>query len=133
MANPYLLRRAAAGGTLALAVVVLLLVARGCGGGSGAGAKGTERAAQATPSPTPTPAQLPGGGRQIFPGHRIVAYYGNPADDELGALGIGSPASAARRLLRQAKAYERPRRKVLPALELLVSVANADPGEDGLY
>src|SRR4051794_3782281 len=124
MANPYLLRRVAAGGTLALAVVVLLLVARGCGGGSGPPAGDTERAAQATPSPTPTPAQLPGGGRQIFPGRRIVAFYGNPADDELGTLGIGTPAQAARRLAQQAQAYDRPKRRVLPAMELIVSVAN---------
>jgi hypothetical protein len=95
-------------------------------------------APDAAPAPRPalTPAkraELPGGGRTIFPGRRIVAFYGNPADDELGVLGIGSPRRAARALLRQATAYDRPRRKVLPVMELLADVANADPGEDGLY
>src|SRR5215218_7905340 len=80
---------------------------------------------------TPEPPQLPRGGRSIFPEHRVV-YYGAPQDDELGALGIGSPASAARRLERQAKAYARPHRPVLPALELIAVIANADAGEDGM-
>jgi hypothetical protein len=81
----------------------------------------------------PEPSQLPRGGRSIFPQHRVVAYYGAPQDDELGALGIGSPAGAARRLERQAKAYARPRRPVLPALELIAVIANADAGSDGMY
>jgi hypothetical protein len=130
MANPYVLRRTVAVAGLVAFVVLVALLARGCGGddreATGARAQGV-KVAQAPPP------ELPGGGRQIFPRRRIVAYYGNPADDQLGALGIGSPRSAGRRLLRQARAYERPRRKVLPAMELIVSVANADAGEDGLY
>src|SRR4051794_18393155 len=130
MPNPYALRRAAAGGALALVVALLLLVVRGCGGDA---QDGTRAAGAPEPTATPKPAELPGGGRQIFPGRRIVAFYGNPADDELGELGIGTPAQAGRRLLRQARAYERRKRKVLPVMELLVDVANAAPGDDGLY
>jgi hypothetical protein len=48
-------------------------------------------------------------------------------------LGIGSPDKAADRLLRQASAYDRRRRPALPALELISTVANADPGVDGMY
>jgi hypothetical protein len=81
----------------------------------------------------PEPVELPRGGRDIFPKHRVVAYYGAPQSEELGALGIGTPASAARRLERQAKAYVRPDRPVLPALELIAVIANADAGQDGLY
>ena len=62
-----------------------------------------------------------------------MAFYGAPQSDELGALGIGTPDRAARRLREQAAAYERPRRPVLPALELIAVIANADPGEDGMY
>jgi len=87
------------------------------------------------PTPTATPAQLPGGGRVIFdaPKRRVVAFYGSPDDEELGTLGIGTPAQAAKRLLRVAKRYEEPGRPVLPAMELLASVATAAPGDDGLY
>jgi hypothetical protein len=62
-----------------------------------------------------------------------VAYYGAPQDPQLGALGIGPPDSAVRRLERQARPYDRKRRPVLPALELITVIANADPGEDGMY
>jgi hypothetical protein len=76
---------------------------------------------------------LPGGGREIFPAHLVVGFYGAPQDDELGALGIGTPDQAGARLLAQAKAYGGGRRRVLPAFELLATVAAADPGEDGQY
>jgi hypothetical protein len=81
----------------------------------------------------PPPPELPRGGRRIFPDHRVVAYYGAPQSDELGALGIGHPAAAALRLIRQARPYDRPRRPLLPAFELITVIANADPGQDGRY
>jgi hypothetical protein len=76
---------------------------------------------------------LPRGKRRIFPDFRVVAYYGAPQDHQLGALGIGTPAQAARRLLRQAAPYGRETRPVLPAMELIASVAAGSPGADGLY
>jgi hypothetical protein len=79
------------------------------------------------------PAQLPGGGRRLFPDRRVVAFYGNPRDDELGALGIGTPTRAARNLVKQAKPYDRKSRPVLPALELISTVATAAPGPSGDY
>jgi hypothetical protein len=79
------------------------------------------------------PAQLPGGGRHLFPERRVIAFYGNPRDDELGVLGIGTPAHAARRLLEQAAPYDRKSRHVLPAMELIATVATADAGPSGLY
>ncbi len=63
----------------------------------------------------------------------MLAFYGAPQAPELGALGIGTPDQAAARLERQARPYERPKRPVLPALELIAVIANADPGEDGMY
>jgi len=89
-------------------------------------------AAQATPTPKP-PIELPRGGRTILPDYRVVAYYGAPQDDALGALGIGSPASAAKKLAKQSKGYERKSRPVMPAMELIAVVAAAHPGEDERY
>ena len=79
------------------------------------------------------PAELPRGGHSVLPEHRVVAYYGAPQSRELGALGIGSPRGAARRLARQARRYRRGDRAELPALELITVIANADPGDDGMY
>ncbi len=82
----------------------------------------------------PVGAQLPGGGRTILPGRRVVAFFGAPGAEALGALGIGSPAQAGRRLLEQARAYEgEGRAEVLPAMELIATLVLGGPGEDGLY
>ena len=62
-----------------------------------------------------------------------MAFYGAPQDDELGALGIGTPAQAARRLERQARPYRRGGKPVLPAFELIATVADAAPGPSGKY
>ncbi len=75
---------------------------------------------------------LPRGGKSLLPEHRLVAYYGAPQSPELGALGIGTPEQATSRLLDQADAYEGDR-PVLPVLELIATVAAADPGADGQY
>ena len=81
----------------------------------------------------PPPPELPRGGRSVLPEYRVVAYYGAPQSRELGALGIGKPDGAARRLAKQARRYRRANRPELPALELIAVIANADPGEDGMY
>ena len=124
-------RRVAALAMVAAAALAAGAVA-GAGGGADEPAAGAGAAAQRS-RPAARPAQLPGGGRRILPDRRIVAFYGNPRDNELGALGIGTPAQAARRLRRQARPYGRPTRPVLPALELISTVATAAPGPSGLY
>lgn len=124
-------RRRVVAGAIA-AVVALGSATAGALTGAGGG-ESVPSSDAAEPTATPGPPELPRGGRAIFPRHRVVAYYGAPQDEELGVLGIGSPASAARRLERQAKAYARPRRPVLPALELIAVIANADAGQDGMY
>ena len=108
--------------TAAILVIGVALAASG-GGGAGDGA-GAER---------PEPRELPRGGRLIFPRHRVVAFYGAPQARELGALGAGSPDEAARRLARQARPYGRPRRSVLPAFELIATIASEAPGARGDY
>jgi hypothetical protein len=90
---------------------------------------GASGASAASPETAP---QLPRGGRQIFPDYRVVAFYGAARTDELGILGIG-PDLALERLVDQAAAYERPDRPVLPAFELIATVASGAPGPDGRY
>lgn len=77
--------------------------------------------------------QLPGGGREIFPRSRVVAFYGAPQDPALGALGVGGPVQAARALEAQAREYDGAKRPVLPAFELIAVIAAADPGPSGHY
>jgi hypothetical protein len=103
--------------------------AAGSGSSDPAGTDGA-KAARVRPAALP---QLPGGGRRIFPGHRVVAYYGNPQDEELGALGVGKASTMLANLRRQARPYARRTRPVLPALELIATVAASDPGPDGAY
>jgi hypothetical protein len=105
--------------------VLLALVAVG-GGLLAAGPELDTPAASAVP-----PVELPRGGRVALPSERVVALYGAPRDPELGVLGIGSPDQAARRLERQASAYGRPGRPVLPAFELITTLVTEDAGEDG--
>ncbi|HEU6453234.1 MAG TPA: hypothetical protein VFT57_17585 [Gemmatimonadaceae bacterium] len=75
---------------------------------------------------------LPG---SLFPGCRVVAYYGNPLSRRMGILGEIAPDSMLARLARQAAAYQKadPSTHVVPALELIAIVAQANAGRDGLY
>jgi len=114
-----------------LAVLALVIVGTAVLIGNGDGQP--QRTAADDAAVPPAPPALPRGGRSILPEFRVVAYYGAPQSRELGALGIGSPRGAARRLERQARPYRTKRRPVLPALELITVIANADPGEDGMY
>ena len=76
--------------------------------------------------------RLPG---SLFPGCRVVAYYGNPMSKRMGILGEIKPDSMLARLAKQAAAYAAvdSSRPVLPALELIATVAQAGPGRTGLY
>ena len=121
----YWRRRLTAVAGLAGAVVAAFLLA-------GNGGEGDPRPAASEAQEAPPP-ELPRGGRSVLPEHRVVAYYGAPQSRELGALGIGKPDGAARRLARDARKYRRAKRPELPALELIAVIANADPGEDGMY
>jgi len=120
-------RLALAAGLLAVVAIAALLL-----GSGGSDAPRPTAAGEQAAAP-PAPSQLPRGGRSILPEHRVVAYYGAPQDPQLGALGIGRPDTAARRLERQAEPYGRKRRPVLPALELITVIATADDGDEGLH
>jgi hypothetical protein len=117
-------------------VALAVVAAAGVAVALGIGALGGGSSAEEAPPDGDAPAtarlpELPGGGRRILPGRRVVGFYGHPTDAELGVLGIGAPAQAGRRLAEQAAAYKRPGRPVLPAFELLASIATADPGGRG--
>ena len=81
-----------------------------------------------------TGVQLPGGGQVLFPMHRLLALYGYPGTPMLGALGQqGLSASISR--IRDIAASYRPLSSapVIPAFEIIATVAQANPGRDGSY
>src|SRR5215207_9385216 len=88
--------------------------------------------APAEPAAKPL-AELPRGGTRILPHYRVVAYYGGATTPVLGVLGEGTPAQAARCLQRVARRFATKRRPVLPAFELIASVAQASAGPYGDY
>ena len=84
------------------------------------------------PPPPRPPATLPGGRTKIFGDeHFLVAYYGSANTGALGVLGETDPDTMVKRLRRAAKPFERPRSKAQIVFELIVTVADAGPGDDG--
>jgi hypothetical protein len=73
--------------------------------------------------------ELPGGGQVLFPGRRVVAIYGYPGDTNLGVLGEQPVGAAVRRARRVARPYLRAG-PVVPAFEVIATVASAEPGPD---
>jgi len=81
-----------------------------------------------------TGVQLPGGGQVMFPLHRLVALYGHPGTPSLGALGQqGLRASVARARELAAPYRAMSAVPVIPAFEIIATVAEASPGPDGDY
>jgi len=81
-----------------------------------------------------TGVQLPDGGQVLFPAHRLVALYGYPGTPALGALGEQGLAESIARVRRLAAEY-RPLSTVpvVPAFEILATVAQGSPGPQGTY
>ncbi len=63
----------------------------------------------------------------------IVAFYGHAKTPLLGVMGEGTPDEAVQRLLAQAAPYRVDDRPVVPAFELIATLATAAPGERGTY
>ncbi|MGB7819302.1 MAG: hypothetical protein WBL35_11310 [Ornithinibacter sp.] len=77
---------------------------------------------------------LPGGGLLPFPGRRMVALYGHPSTGALGMLGEQSPGKSVQRVSRLAEEYAGlTDTTVIPAFELIATVAAASPMPDGTY
>ncbi len=81
-----------------------------------------------------TGVQLPGGGQVLFPMRRIVALYGHPGTPALGALGEQDLQASIGRASAVAAHYSALSRvRVIPAFEIIASVAEASPGRSGSY
>jgi hypothetical protein len=74
---------------------------------------------------------LPRGGTRLFPTFRVVAFYGRPHAPGLGVLGEGSADDVAARVERQAGSYAGAGRSIIPAFEVITTVATVAPGPDG--
>jgi hypothetical protein len=77
---------------------------------------------------------LPGGGQVLFPGRRMIALYGHPGDPRLGVLGEQSVDGAIARARRVAAGYSGlAKERVVPAFEIITTVASSSAGPDGDY
>ncbi|WP_409250657.1 hypothetical protein V1502_10805 [Bacillus sp. SCS-153A] len=67
--------------------------------------------------------------------HRIVSYYGHPNSVNMGILGEHRPEVYMEKLKEKTRAYSEldPERPAIPAIELISTVAQRTPGEDGDY
>jgi hypothetical protein len=115
--------------TLAAAAVGLALLP--------SGAASARLLTDVSPRPTTTVVDplptLPDGTRTLFPGHRLVAFYGAAGAPALGVLGTGSPEEVWPRLRAQAKPYRVGRATVLPTFELIAYLATSSRGNQGNY
>ena len=82
--------------------------------------------------PADAPEALPGA---ILPGHRIVAFYGNPLSKNMGILGALPKDQMLAKLDTEVAAWTAadPATPVMPALQLIVTTAQGAPGRDGMY
>lgn len=82
--------------------------------------------------PVKMPAPLPGA---LLPNKRIVAYYGNPLSKKMGVLGEYPKDEMLAKLDREVANWAKadPSHPVVPALHLIVTVAQGAPGKNGLY
>jgi hypothetical protein len=81
-----------------------------------------------------TGVQLPGGGQIVFPLRRLVALYGHPGAPVLGALGQQGLSASIARIRKAAAPYQALSGvPVVPAFEIIATVAQGSPGKDGTY
>jgi hypothetical protein len=81
-----------------------------------------------------TGVQLPGGGEVLFPMRRLVALYGHPGTPALGVLGEQDLTASVARAKKTAARYRRLSKvPVIPAFEIIATVAEGSPGPDGSY
>jgi hypothetical protein len=78
--------------------------------------------------------QLPGGGQLLFPGRFMVALYGSTEGPALGVLGEQDLPASIERARATAAPYEAlVDTPVVPAFEIIVTVASSVAGPDGNY
>jgi hypothetical protein len=71
----------------------------------------------------------------LFPGNRIVAYYGTSINNLMGVLGEDEIEATYERLMDQVEAWEAadPDTNVIPAWEYIATVAQPTPQSDGTF
>lgn len=69
----------------------------------------------------------------LFANCQVIAYYGYPGTPGLGTLGQGEPARMVERLRTETAAHDAANgsRRAIPALEIIVAVAQETPQDDG--
>ncbi len=103
------------------------VIAIGSGFGSAAGLAARVAVAE-------TGVQLPGGGQVLFPTRMIVALYGHPGVPGLGALGEQGLAASITRARQMAAPYRGlTKARVIPAFEIIATIAEGSPGPDDSY
>ncbi|MEP6730145.1 MAG: hypothetical protein ABJE10_05890 [bacterium] len=82
--------------------------------------------------PVKMPEPLPGA---LLPTNRIIAFYGNPAEKRMGALGEYPKDVMLAMLDKEVARWRKadPTHPVIPALHLVATVAQGAPGKNGLY
>ncbi|TKJ33941.1 hypothetical protein [Blastococcus sp. CCUG 61487] len=81
-----------------------------------------------------TGVELPGGGQLMFPGRFLVALYGHPGTGALGVLGEQPLEQAIQRARDHAAPYEQlVDARMVPAFEIIATVASTAAGPDGDY
>jgi hypothetical protein len=92
-----------------------------------------DAAARRAPSPAAARGSDPAVAPRLYPENRVAAVYGAP---QLGATIVGqkSPHGSAEEALRLATRYtEVGPRPGVPGIDLIATIATADPGPSGLY
>jgi hypothetical protein len=71
----------------------------------------------------------------LFPENRVLLYYGFPGNPNMGILGEYEPERVLELLEQEAENYRAadPSRPVKVGFEMIASVAQGDPGPDGLH
>ena len=90
-----------------------------------------EAGADPSPPPGPPRAELPLGGRELFPTYRLVGYCGTPGAPALGQLDGNLPRKT-KALQAYADKYPQDRKPLL-VFELIVVVVQSYQGADGKY
>lgn len=76
--------------------------------------------------------ELPAGGGLVFPGRRMIALYGHPSGPALGALGEQPPQESVDRLNGMIEEYKQYTDwPVVPAFEIIATIASGEAGADG--
>ena len=83
---------------------------------------------------TASTTELPGGGTTAFPGRRMIAAYGSPGVPSLGILGEQGLEETLTRVQEMAAEYDGlADEPIVPALEIITTIASSEPGADGDY